>query len=243
MSDMDYCKMLEIPVDSCNVVIKQSKKKKNVVDEVIDKVNGEEKAKKTKRHVPKISKSEKVKKVNEPKPTSEEYQTVSVKNSKFDIVSVQVVAIFVLIVGIILTNIFWEDSGMNNLMRQVFGSSTQKNNATYQTFSPTVPSKTETVNLENGVMTIQSGSVYSPCDGVVTSITESDGKYTVKVKHSESFTTVLSGLELCYLQNGDNVYGNVPLGYSSSEISVSMFDSDTAITNYVLNGNNIVWLT
>jgi hypothetical protein len=108
---------------------------------------------------------------------------------------------------------------------------------------PFIPSKTEVVNLENGVMTISSGSVYSPCDGVVTSVTENDGVYTVKVKHSESFTTVLSGLELCYLQNGDNVYGNVPLGYSSKEINVSMFDSDTAITNYVLNGNNIVWLT
>lgn len=242
MSDMDYCKMLEIPVDSCNVVIKQSKKKKTVVDEVIDKVNGEEKVKKQKRHAPKLQKKEKTKKIKAPTPTNE-YETVSVKNSKFDIVSVQVVAIFVLVVGIILTNIFWEDSGMNNLMRQVFGSNTQKNNATYQTFSPTIPSKTEVVNLENGVMTISSGSVYSPCDGVVTSVTENDGVYTVKVKHSESFTTVLSGLELCYLQNGDNVYGNVPLGYSSKEINVSMFDSDTAITNYVLNGNNIVWLT
>ncbi len=243
MSDMEYCKMIDIPVDSCNVVIKQSKKKRTVVDKVIDKVNGsEEKVEKSKHRTPKLQKVKKPKKVKVDHPNNLT-ETVSVKNSKFDIISVQVVAIFVLVVGIILTNIFWEDSGMNNLMRQVFGSSLEKNHAEYSTFSATSPSKNQEVSLENGVMTIACGSVYSPCDGVVSSITENDGTYTVKVKHSESFTTVLSGLELCYLIEGDNVYGNVPLGYSSKEINVSMFSSDTAITNYTLSGTEIIWLT
>lgn len=238
MSDMEYLKMLEIPVNSCDVVIKPNKrKKKNVVEEVIEKVNGEES--KPKRRAPKLKK-ERVKPV---KAIDCESETTSIKSSKFDIISVQVVAIFALIVGIILTNIFWEDSGMNNLMRQVFGTASQKNTAVYSSFSPLSPSKTEDVLLQDGVMTISSGSVYSPCDGVVSNVSELDGVYTVTISHSDSFSTVISGLELCYLTKNDKVYANVPVGYSSSEINVSMFDNNTTITSYIISENEILWLT
>ena len=239
MSDLEYLKMLEVPVNSCDVVVKSSrKKKKNVVDEVIDKVNGSENEN-TKRRVPKLH-STKAKPAND---INKESETVSVKSSKFDIISVQVVAIFALIVGIILTNIFWEDSGMNNLMRSVFGSSSPKNTATYSSFSPLSPSKTEPVVLKDGVMTIASGSAYSPCDGTVESIIENNGVYTVTIKHSDSFSTVISGLELCYLNKNENVYASLPIGYSTSEINVSMFDSDSTITSYVIENNQILWLT
>ena len=238
MSDMEYLKMLEIPVNSCDVTIKPNKrKKKNVVEEVIEKVNGEES--KPKRRAPKIKKE----KIAPTKVVNTESETVSVKSSKFDIISVQVVAIFALIVGIILTNIFWEDSGMNNLMRQVFGTTASKNTATYSSFSPLSPSKTEDVLLQDGVMTISSGSVYSPCNGVVENVSENDGLYTVTIKHSDSFSTVISGLELCYLSKNENVFQNVPVGYSSSEINVSMFDNNTTITSYIISENEILWLT
>ncbi len=239
MSDMEYLEMLEIPVNSCDVTIKPSKKKKkNVVEEVIDKVNGKES--KPKRRTPKLKPHGKVKPIKTP---NSDCETVSVKSSKFDIVSVQVVAIFALIVGIILTNIFWEDSGMNNLMRQVFGSASEKNTAVYSSFSPLSPSKTEEVLLQDGVMTISSGSVYSPCDGVVSNVNDVDGLYTVTIKHSDSFSTVISGLELCYLSKNEKVFANVPVGYSSSEINVSMFDNNTTITSYIISENEILWLT
>lgn len=239
MSDMDYLEMLEIPVNSCDVVVKPNKKKKkNVVEEVIEKVNGE--GSKPKRRLPKFKQTKKIKPIKSPTVDSE---TVSVKSSKFDIISVQVVAIFALIVGIILTNIFWEDSGMNNLMRQVFGSATEKNTATYSSFSPLSPSKTGEVVLQDGVMTISSGSVYSPCDGSVSNVSEVDGLYTVTIEHSDSFSTVISGLELCYLSKNDKVFANVPVGYSSNEINVSMFDNNTTITSYIISDNEILWLT
>ena len=239
MSDMEYLKMLEVPVNSCDVIIKPSKKKKkNVVEEVIDKVNANQ-LEKPKRRIPKLRSIKTSPTTN----INKESETVSVKSSKFDIISVQVVAIFALIVGIILTNIFWEDSGMNNLMRSVFGSTSTKNTATYSSFSPLSPSKTETVVLKDGVMTIASGSAYSPCDGVVENVIENDGLYTVTIKHSDSFSTVVSGLELCYLSKNENVYASLPIGYSSNEINVSMFDSDSTITSYVINENQILWLT
>ena len=43
MSDLDYVNMLEIPVNSCNVIIKPVKrKKKDVKKQVIEMVNGDQ---------------------------------------------------------------------------------------------------------------------------------------------------------------------------------------------------------
>ncbi len=233
MSDLEYLEMLEVPVNSCDVVIKPSKRKKrNVVDEVIDKVNQETEPKRGKR-----IKKQRV------KPIKTHEETAVVKSSKFDIVSVQVVAIFALIVGIILTNIFWENSGMNNLLKSVFGESESKNTAVYSSFSPLAPSKDSEISLDGGVMTFSAGSVYSPCDGVVDSVIKNESTYTVTVRHSDSFTTVISGLEHCYATEGESVYGTLPLGYSSQEIKVSMFDSDTILTCYALSGDEIVWVS
>ncbi len=261
-----YLKMLEMPVNSCDVVIKPArKKKKNVVDEVIKKVNEnqteetavkevEEKPEKqaVKRKIPKLNVKEFAKKINSKvvksskKPKTKKVkpvESVTVKNTKFDIVSVQVVAIFVLIIGIILTNIFWEDSGMNNLLRQVFNKEETFSSAVYSSFSAYSPSKTDSVTLNEGVMVVSQGACYAPCNGVVENVSENNGKYTVTVRHSDSFTTVMSGLEYSYLQVGENAYSNVPVGYSTGEITVSMFENDALLTAYGLNGNSIVWLT
>ena len=265
MSDIDYMQMLEVPISSCDVVIKPKKRrKKDIKEVVIDKVNNSptpevsveseenvspyasvEVTKKTKRQVPKLSfkkptktsKSQRVEPVNT--------RSVKVKSSHFDIVSVQVVAIFVLIVGIILTNIFWEDSGMNNLLKTVFGS--QENtvsSATYSSFTAYAPTKSEEVFLEDGVMTIEKGSVYAPCDGQVEDIKKDDetGLFTVTIRHSNSFTSVFSGLMYNYLQVGDSVYTNIPIGYSDNATSVSLFDSGNLLTKYSILDDMIVWL-
>ncbi len=260
MSELDYVKMLEIPVNSCSVEVKPTKRrKKDVKKQVIDKVNLEsndqlntsgvevlarkvKKSKKAKENT-NLIKAKKVKNFKRKKePITDSESSVQIKNSGFDIVSVQVVAIFVLIVGIILTNIFWEDSGINNLMRSVFKETSTVNDATYSSFSANLPSKTDEVVLENGVMTVASGSVYSPCDGVVESVSQQDGLYTVTVRHSDSFSTVVSGIENVYASVNEKVYSNIPIGYSSSTFNVSMFDGDAILTAYVLADNQIVWL-
>ena len=259
MSEFDYVKMLEIPVNSCDVVVKPFKKrKKDVKKQVIEKVNGDaldktvedssvattkpatQKSKKQSKKA-NVIKAEKIKK-KKVKPAREENESVSIKNTGFDIVSVQVVAIFVLIVGIILTNIFWEDSGINNLMKSVFKEQGEVVDVSYTSFTANLPSKTDNVVLDNGVMTISAGSVYSPCDGVVESVTDVDGLYTVTIKHSESFSTVISGLESVYVSLNEKVYSNIPLGYSKGETAVSMFDGDVILTSYVLSDSQIVWL-
>lgn len=229
MSDIEYCKMLEIPVNSCDVVIKNSKrKKKDVVNKVIKKVNLD---------------SEKLEQSKTPPATQTKSVIKKQVDSKLDVISVQVVAIFALVVGIVLTNIFWEDSGMNNLLKQVFNTqAVTQNDAVYTSFDAVSPSKTNDVILENGVMKVSSGAIYSPCDGIVESVTSEDGVYTLTIKHSDSFSTVISGLSLCYASVNDTVYSTVPIGYSESEMSVCMFNSDAILTSFTLNGNDIVWI-
>ena len=230
MSDVEYCKMLEIPVNSCDIVIKNSKRrKKDVVNKVIKKVNLENDKKK-------IAKKE-VESATTIIPNEQK-----VKNSGFDILSVQVVAIFALIVGIILTNIFWEDSGMNNLLKQVFYTQNTTSDAVYTSFNAVSPSKTQDVTLEDGVMKVSKGSIYSPCDGVVESVSSENGVYSLTVKHSETFSTVISGLSLCYASVGENVYSTIPIGYSEGEMSVCMFNSDAILTSFTLDGDDIVWI-
>ena len=242
----NYIKMLEMPVNSSSVVFKPSKKrKKDVKKQVIQMVN-ENIAPQLTEEVAVESSVKKVKKVKAKRVKKEvdnaqPLRETNVKKAGFDIISAQVVAIFVLIVSIILTNIFWEDSGMNVLFRNVFKGE-ELNGGVYTSFTAYSPSKTAGVSLKDGVMTVESGSVYSPCSGVVTSITQTDGLYTVNVSHSNSFTSVIGGLESVYVQIGESVYENVPVGYSQKETYVSMFDSDVILTGYTLSGSQIVWL-
>lgn len=258
MASENYVKMLEIPINSSEVIEKPSKRrKKDVKKRVIEKVNesvskeavktdvltteNKKKVKKVKTEKPKFKLFKaKVKTIK--KPVKEVEKTSTVKHVGFDIVSVQVVAIFVLIVAIILTNIFVENSGMNNLMRSVFNKNDSLSNKEYSSFMASSPSKSGEVSIDGGVMTISSGSVYSPCDGLVESVSEVDGKYTITVCHSDSFVTVVSGLESVYVSQNEKVYQNIPVGYSSGESYVTMYSSDAVLTSFILSDNQIVWV-
>lgn len=259
----EYVKMLEIPINSSQVIEKPSlRKKKDVKKRVIEKVNSEavvnevqsapslekvkiEKAKKQKPQKVKFNlfkkKDKKPKKV-QPKKQVSQKQSATVKNVGFDIVSVQVVAIFVLIVTIILTNIFVENSGINNLMRSVFNKTDAISSQEYSSFTAGSPSKSGEVTIDGGVMRVSSGSVYSPCDGVVESVSEDGGIFTVTICHSDSFLTVVSGLESIYVESGEKVYQNIPVGYSNGESFVTMYSSDAILTSFILSDNQIVWV-
>lgn len=230
---MEYAEMLGMEVSSCDVYVKPKKtrKKKELKDDVIKKVNEPEVATadlgEFETDIPVRSNGEKKKKF------------------RFDVVYAEGVAVFLLAVTILLTNIFWENSGMNRLFKSAFGDgrTVQTDTRTNVNFNAQSPSGEMEVTLDKGVMVFSGkGSLYPVCDGKVASVVEEDGKYTITLKHSDVFKTVISGVDFVYADQGDDVFKYVPVCYvNGGNAKVSMYNQDVLVTNYVVEGGSIVW--
>lgn len=230
---MEYAEMLGMEVSSCDVYVKPKKtrKKKELKDDVIKKVNEPEVANaefgEFGTDIPVRSNGEKKKKF------------------RFDVVYAEGVAVFLLAVTILLTNIFWENSGMNRLFKSAFGDgqTVQTDTRTNVNFNAQSPSGEMEVTLDKGVMVFSGkGSLYPVCDGKVASVVEEDGKYTITLKHSDVFKTVISGVDFVYADQGDDVFKYVPLCYvNGGDAKVSMYNKDVLVTNYAVEGGSIVW--
>lgn len=230
---MEYAEMLGMEVSSCDVYVKPKKtrKKKELKDDVIKKVNEPEVANaefgEFVTDIPVRSNGEKKKKF------------------RFDVVYAEGVAVFLLAVTILLTNIFWENSGMNRLFKSAFGDgqTVQTDTRTNVNFNAQSPSGEMEVTLDKGVMVFSGkGSLYPVCDGKVASVVEEDGKYTITLKHSDVFKTVISGVDFVYADQGDDVFKYVPVCYvNGGDAKVSMYNKDVLVTNYAVEGGSIVW--
>lgn len=230
---MEYAEMLGMEVSSCDVYVKPKKtrKKKELKDDVIKKVNEPEVANaefgEFGTDIPVRSNGEKKKKF------------------RFDVAYAEGVAVFLLAVTILLTNIFWENSGMNRLFKSAFGDgqTVQADTRTNVNFNAQSPSGEMEVTLDKGVMVFSGkGSLYPVCDGKVASVVEEDGKYTITLKHSDVFKTVISGVDFVYADQGDDVFKYVPVCYvNGGDAKVSMYNKDVLVTNYAVEGGSIVW--
>ena len=236
MSNSDYMEMIELPVSTCEIVVSPKRKKPS-------------KRKLFKRADPPAEKI--VSPVDATLAEAEEpcesnvvlYEKKEKKKFKFDIVAAQVTAIFVLVVAIILTNVFWEESGINTLLKSVFKTENQTTDERlFSAFKAALPSN-GTIELNEGVMTITSvGAVYSPVEGEIESVFESDGKFSLTLKHSDKFKSIISGLDHSYVAQGERVYKGIPVGYTEGEnCKVVMYDGDKLITGYSIDGGSIVW--
>ena len=239
MSNSDYMEMIELPVSTCEIVV--SPKRKKPSKRIFKRVTKSEE----------IHKNEKAQPVEtEPVENSREdeesnvvlYEKKEKKKFKVDIVAAQVTAIFVLVVAIILTNVFWEESGINTILKSVFKTEKQTTDArSFNVFSAALPSG-GTIELNEGVMTIMSsGAVYSPVEGEVESVSENEGKFSLTLKHSDSFRSLITGLDHLYAEQGERVYKGIPVGYAEADCKVTMYDGDKPITNYTIDGGSIVW--
>ncbi len=265
MSDAEYAEMIEIPVSTCEMVnLPKRHKKKNIRKRVIDKINKSLRSEEKKRANEQVKAADALASAatgdlasaagaeNVPGGSvtivGEKKKKGAFKFKKkfsFDIISVQVVAIFVLVVAILITNIFWEDSGINNLIKSTFGQSTTtatKDTRDYTNFSAIAPSKSE-IEIEEGIMTVASmGAIYSPCDGVIEDIKENNGKWTVTINHSDVFKTIIRNVDYAYFDIGETVYQAVPVCYSAGGGSeILMFNNNSLLTNFTIVDGSIVW--
>ena len=229
---MDYAEMLGLEVSSCDVTIKPKKtrRKKDVVNDVIKKVNAPENA------------------------DGSEFETIEIpektnkksgeKKFRFDVIYAEGVTVFLLVVTILLTNIFWENSGINRIFKNAFGTAAAVTDTRVNTsFNAQAPSGELEVKVEEGVMEYSGkGSLYPVCDGKVVSVVEEDGKYTVTLKHSDVFKSVISGVDFVYADKGDDVFKYVPVCFvNGGTAKVYMYNSDVLVTNYIVEGGSIIW--
>ena len=87
-------------------------------------------------------------------------------------------------------------------------------------------------------------SVYPPCAGEVAAV-HGDGEngYTVELRHSDTFSTVLSGLTDVYCAVGETVRSNIPLAYSAGEtpVRVTFYEGGALLDCVTVGEDGIAW--
>jgi hypothetical protein len=240
---LDYAQMLEIPVNTVNVVKKtnffkrKQKEKPNLKDKVVDSVN--ERVAETQSPVNDYVCTEDL---SEP-----QMQNVTTKRDSEGIVLLaEGVAACLIAGGIFLTNIFVPNSVINTFFNKV--TATEEEEVAYNTFTLTsvvseLSDATVSVADDGALCFTDKTLVYPICEGEISSITQSNGKYTVKVDHTSTFSSVFTGLDTVYSQVGDKVVSNIPFAYSGgeNEVRVSLYDGQTQLNCYTLSGAIPVW--
>lgn len=166
------------------------------------------------------------------------------KSGQDRVIAVQIAAAFLLVAAIILTNVFWENSGMNVLFKSVFGvSQKQTDNRVYSDFSLNLPVRGEGLTYTEGVINVNGESfIYPVCDGVISQIQKGEnGKYTVTVTHSDSFKSIIEGADFVCFNAGETVNAKIPLCHTDGGASIYLYDNDSLLTQYAAKENSIVW--
>ncbi len=265
-NQIDYAEMIEIPVNTLNVVQKKSKKKKNIEDlkqQTIDAINDrvefspnieESEALEEGR----VTKSGKVyekegflKKLKffKNKRTKAITEGEQIKKSGSKVLLAEFICVCVLSAVILLTNLFMENSAINSYARNIFfPEEVVFDTRSYLDFDcqPIVSANAQNMLFEvadDGVISFEGeSSIYSPCEGKVKSFTQDEFGYNVEVEHSSLFTTIFSGLKYLYNQVGDKVYPNVPIGFTEGGLSVCMYENNEKVTSFAVSSDyNIVW--
>ncbi len=242
--ELDYAEMLEIPVETVTVKRKGKKHKgqADLKDQLVEQVN------------------DRMEESTEPADADPAFaQSLAIerdvrpsKNRRARTIIIgEFVAVCALCATIFLTNIFMANSAINTFVRGLFqGSETaQADTRTYSDFtlSPVVNEFTEAeiAVSDTGVLSFTAKcSVYPPCEGTISSVNGNEETgYSVEIKHSDSFSTIMSGLDNVYLARGEKVKANLPLGYTDGEgeVRVMFYENCTLINRCSVDGNVLSW--
>lgn len=246
----EYAKMIEVPACSCEYSFLRKKrffKKKKFIKAINDGIKknsianeNEENPFLNEAH---LKDGENLKEDN--LPTLYDDKIAKKENRLSKIISVQVVAVFALISAIILTNVFWENSGMNTLFKSVFNPSVnQLENKNYNDFLLNLPVGDENaVNIVDGSIIIKGEySIYPVCEGKISKVEQAqNGTFTVTVEHSDSFSTITEGLDMVYFSSGEEVYKNMPIGYVKDTAKVFLYNGESLLTDYASTNKTIVF--
>lgn len=237
--EQSYAEMLEIPMESVTVNRKERKKRadsdlqEQLVQEVNDRIRTQDD--------PTYAESTLIARED----AYTQRQTLGKR-----ILLGEFIAVCALCATIFFTNIFMPNSAINVWVRDlVNGGSSNVDNRTYSEFSLSSvvndAINTEITVSDTGVLSFTAkASVYSPVEGELVSVNgNAETGYSVEIKHSECFSTIMSGLDDVYFATGDRIKSTIPLGFSNGEGEVRvMFYSNGSIINHcVVEENELAW--
>ncbi len=164
------------------------------------------------------------------------------------IVGIEFAACFALCLGIFLTNVFMPNSAINTFFRSL-SETKQTDTRTYADFklsSILYEQDAELTLSPSGILSFcNEGCVYPAVDGTVDTVTQnSDGTWTVKISHSDTFSEIISGLSYAACSVGSIVKSNIPIGYSdgNAEVQVSMYEAGALLNCFTLTEDGeLVW--
>ena len=249
--EINYAEMLEIPVETVTVNRRERKKSRDDADsadlgqQLVEEVNermeeaeGEPEAEAD----PNFAQSKQIEREKKPAKKKSWVKRLLIG---------ELAAVCALCAVIFLTNIFMVDSAINTFVRGLFeGEATAADNREYSDFnlSPIVNDSVDaaiTVS-DTGVLSFTANcSVYSPASGTMSKVNgNKETGYTVEIKHSDKFSTIISGLDTVYLAEGDSVMYNLPIGYTDGEgaVNVMMYAGDTLLNCFSAENNKLAWI-
>ena len=237
--ELSYAEMLEIPVETVTVNKREKRrraKEDDLPEQVVSAVN---------------DRVEKDPAYAESTPVEREARPAAPRSKLAKrLIIGEFVAVCALCATIFLTNIFMTNSAINTFVRDLFqGTASTADTRTYSDFalSPVVNEYTdvEIAVSDTGVMSFTAAcSVYAPCEGELASINgDAENGYTLELRHSDSFSTVISGLSTVYMAEGDEVRTNVPLAYTdgSHEVRVTFYEEGAPLNCYTLSEDGLAW--
>jgi len=245
-NSLEYSQMIEIPVSTCTVTYKRSKKRKkrreDIQSKLLDKVN----KKVNEDNLEVTDNLQEIVENNEKPVKTAKKDEFDKEKGKFNVVMLEFIIVCVLCAAIFLTNIFIPDSGINTFLRNTFMTSEKvvEDTRDYSVFDASTPVKSDNVTVDKGVMTLTgSSSIYAPCDGTVTSMIKGDDDlYVIEISHNSVFKTIISGASFAYYKVGDSVYSSIPVAYlKDGTAKVYMYNEGSLLSNYKLENGSIIW--
>lgn len=243
--ELDYAQMLEIPVNTVNVVKKKSifRRKEKAQPQPQDDL-----------------KAQVVESVNErvgafvaaedlsdpPKPEKVKAKAIGKRDRASVVIWTEAVLVGVIAIAIFVTNLLLPNTVVNTFLGSFSKKTVDEPAYTEFVLSPVVSdlSEAEVAVSESGVLSFTAeGSVYPVCKGKVSKVIEENGLFTVEIAHTSTFTSVITGLKNAYSAQGTAVAANIPVGYSDgqNEVKVSMYDNGVLLNCFTLNDEVPVW--
>ena len=244
---LDYAQMLEIPVSTVSVVKKKpffrrrAKREEDLKDKVVESVNDRVSAEDEAAYAAYDGAYIATEELARPEGKKKGRDSFTTK-----FLIAEGVAACLIAAGIFFTNMLVPNTAINAFMGGL--TAVPEEEAAYYELplSPVVSELSDaevSVSADGVISFTDEASVYPVCDGEVASVTSSDGLYTVKIAHTSTFSSVVMGLSSVYVNEGEEIASNLPMGYSDgqSEVRVSMYDGDTLLNCYTLSGVVPVW--